>query len=275
VVAPVLACAVVGLRGRVARLAGFATVVVPFVGMKVSADVAHAVEAASHWFGVPWQIWVDPTDLMALVVLPVAWRLSAPAEGARMGPRPELGLRQRLGVVLGAVACLATSIPNEEYETRIFLLNVARRTPEVQIYRSPVPLNCAEEPRSSVASATFELVSCPLAVPFEVVPLDVGARAVTDGEYPEEEDEPAPPPTRECDAVVVRTAGLADTVVFWRGGSDRVQVQREVDLGFARKAARAVLLESVGPRWFLAPSVDSQAWAYEGSLPETACTGLR
>ena len=126
VVAPVLVCSLLTMRGM--RFIGFVTVVVPFVGMNVSADAARSLEAASRWLGLSWHVWTDPTDLVALGVLPIAWRMSSAArEGPKSPPRP-LYASERIAVLLGAVACLASSTVIRLYQTRIYLVSASRLT---------------------------------------------------------------------------------------------------------------------------------------------------
>ena len=62
--------------------------------------------------GLTWRLWPDPTDLLALAVLPVTiWLLRRPAAPAGDGAvaRRARSSRERAGVVLGALACIATS----------------------------------------------------------------------------------------------------------------------------------------------------------------------
>jgi hypothetical protein len=67
--------------------------------------------------GLGWRLWPDPTDLLALVVLPASWRLmrAGPA-----GARP--AATHRVLAMAGALACLATSAPEQLPQTA-FLVN--------------------------------------------------------------------------------------------------------------------------------------------------------
>jgi len=268
VVAPVLACALLGCRSRGRRLLGFAQVVTPFVGIKLSGDFARAVEGVTRSLGSSWRLWVDATDLMALVVLPVAWRLTEPTPDH--GRSVASSARERVGVFLGAVACLATSYEHGQVETRLFLLNVGHTAPEIQIFRSPVPFACAADSMAGVAAADFELERCAAATPFEVLPLDHDYRLLTDREV-DVDRSPPPSSPRPCDAVVLRAAGLPPTVVYWRDGSEKVTVGDHLQLDWARSAGPVVFLEAMGERWILTPSEDSVSWPYQGALPEARC----
>jgi hypothetical protein len=108
VVAPVLfACLLpLALRGR--RVLATAAVVGLYVAADLSPSVSDGVVAVAARLGMAWRLWPDPTDLLALAVLPATiWLLRAP-ERARL-PRARRPGLERVGVVVGAAACLATS----------------------------------------------------------------------------------------------------------------------------------------------------------------------
>jgi hypothetical protein len=114
---PVLAAALLGLFG--ARRATLIAVAAPvavgvgFAAIKLDATAAHHAEQLFRALGVASRIWLDPTDLFALAVLPFAAMLCRPAvatEGARM--RLD-GLRMP-AVVVASFACIATTGGGEE-----------------------------------------------------------------------------------------------------------------------------------------------------------------
>lgn len=86
-----------------ARPLGWAAVVGVFAGINLSPGFARLVEDA-----LGWQIWVDPTDLVALPMAAVAWRLFAARPAPRTLPAP-----RRAAIAFGALACIATSPPFE------------------------------------------------------------------------------------------------------------------------------------------------------------------
>jgi hypothetical protein len=269
-VAPVLLTAVLPGGQRSRRAIAFAVVVAGFVGLKVSSELARFVERVSAIAGLPWRVWVDPTDLLALGVLPVAWKLSAHAEWQCRARTAGVGTRDRLAVVLGSAACLATSTGYSLIATRIYLLNTARHSADVRIFRSAQPLSCNDDPEVAVSSATFLFESCRRAEPFHSVPLDHDHHRIG-GPMLESSG-----PARPCDAVVLRIAGLPDTVIYWRDGDDKREAEEWVELGSnPDRNVSAVFLETVGRRWVLTPSADSEAWTYQGSLPEGSCPAGR
>jgi hypothetical protein len=284
VVAPVLASALLGREGgRSRRALCFALVVAPFVALKVSESAAGVIERVSHTLGLSWRLWVDPTDLAALVVLPLAWRISARESRVASGGSLRPDGWSRAGALVGAVACLATSSSVRVYQTRVFLLNTSHRRPDIQIFRSTEPLDCSLDGTETVLAATFALERCALASPYKALPLDHDFRTgaeleIEGGERPNDpnwNDASAPKPPRPCDAVVLRTEGLPDTVVYWRDGTDKSEIDEDVELKNTAVAARAVFLESLGSTWVLTPGVDSASFEYEGSLPEGSCAAAR
>jgi outer membrane protein assembly factor BamB len=108
----------------------FVIVGVAFALVNSWSPAARACEALMGAIGIPWRLWVDPTDLMALAVLPIAWRtlpfraLPFRALPFRALPfrAPDSAMRdadlrnswrragEALGMVTGAIACMATSL---------------------------------------------------------------------------------------------------------------------------------------------------------------------
>jgi hypothetical protein len=127
IVAPVLAG--VALPGALPRRRGIALFAVGglFTAAKLLPAVSNELVAALRHLGIVWRLWPDPTDLVALVMLPVAAHVlwAAPRGLARLLP-------QRAGVLLGAMACAATSAPLG-YPHNAFLLNAAPATESVQV----------------------------------------------------------------------------------------------------------------------------------------------
>jgi outer membrane protein assembly factor BamB len=104
-VAPVLLAVIVRARSTRAVAACFGAVAAWLVAVKLSPDAASACERVMGAIGVPWRIWVDPSDLLALPALVVGWRVLVP-------PMHDAGDRRTselLLACLGAVACVATS----------------------------------------------------------------------------------------------------------------------------------------------------------------------
>jgi len=109
IVAPVLLAAIVRARSRLALACCFGAVATVFAAINLAPAAATGLERLTAHLGFGWRVWCDPTDLLALPALALGWRLAA----ARRPP-PELRLTravgERLATILGAVACMATSI---------------------------------------------------------------------------------------------------------------------------------------------------------------------
>jgi hypothetical protein len=154
VVAPVLFATIIPRRAPGRRT--FATFAV--VGLYVAADLSRAVSdavvATAARVGLHWKLWPDPTDLLALAVLPVTvWLMRRPPEATDPTARRTAVGRERAGVVLGALACLATSSvpPNLN---RPFLFNRTTGTAEVRITWVLRKADCNTTPGALAATLT-------------------------------------------------------------------------------------------------------------------------
>jgi len=135
IVAPVLFATMIPRRVPGRRTFAVASVVAVYVAADLSRTVSDAVVAAAARVGLHWRLWPDPTDLLALAVLPITvWLLSRqprPAADTASARRARVQ-RERAGIVLGAIACLATSAP-PTYPHNPFLFNRTSATTDVRI----------------------------------------------------------------------------------------------------------------------------------------------
>lgn len=142
VVAPVVLAALLPARLRGRR----PLAVLAVVGVYLAADLSPAFSAwlvaLATRFGMAWKLWPDPTDLIALAILPVTLHLlyASPQRVADLRRLPRTGsdanlarrLRERAGVLLGAAACLATSAPPTTRGAP-FLLNATSAAETVKV----------------------------------------------------------------------------------------------------------------------------------------------
>jgi outer membrane protein assembly factor BamB len=105
VAGPLLAALLAARRERTVALA-FAAVGAVFAAINLSPSLARAWEELTALGGMRWRVWCDPTDLLALPALVVAWRLLVPAMRASTARRDAL---ERLAAIAGAIGCMATS----------------------------------------------------------------------------------------------------------------------------------------------------------------------
>ncbi len=249
VVAPVLAAVLLRARGPWARRGAFALVALPFVALNVWPGFARAVEALTAALGVPWRVTVDPTDLVALAVLPVAWWVLQRPRPARQGARP--GLVPRLGAMVASLACIATSqnepIPPAEWNTEAHVLNRSGRAVDVRLRWVSGEIDCDRAQREPGRYLTPTMFNG-LRVTFQVadgetIPLQREAAMRASGAGDTDRPGTGTSP-RACDAAMIGADGLADTLAFWTG-----LTVRTVSLRPAQNAATQgqVELTAAGP----------------------------
>jgi hypothetical protein len=76
IVAPLTLCLLVRARSPRARALCFAVPTALFVATELSLKCADLVSGLFAATGLSWKLWADPTDLIALSVLPLAWRMA-------------------------------------------------------------------------------------------------------------------------------------------------------------------------------------------------------
>lgn len=263
IVAPVLVSALVRPKTRAVRLACFASVVLPFVAIKLSATAASLLVWAASLGGLGWRIWSDWTDLAALSVLPLAWRLSHWTP-ARSGSVPVNRRVHRIGALLAGLACLATSRAFDQLQTSAYLVNLTHHDVDVEIFRAKAPPDCAviaAAPKALLRRESFVYERCWKAGSLQALPLDLDWRRTSDdGVTINEAGAP-----RACDAVVVRVAGMRDTAVFWN------QVSKiEIDTVDApnRSDPHAIHLEQFGDSVVVERTPLLEAWPVDFTLPQ-------
>jgi hypothetical protein len=261
IVAPVLLATIVRARRTRARAASCASVAVAFIAIKLSPFAAHAVERALALAHVPWRIWSDPTDLLALLALPAAWWLTdQPAVPA--GPALER-VRDRLLMIAGAFACMATSVAPDPYQTfDLSLINRTSRAQALAVYPAdPAALDCAAIEAGNLASLTAAMFASPTCT--ELAP----GNSARFGMIIVVGDGGAPPPDADggadCNAAVVRAAGLADVVLTWPVVAPEI----------ADASAAQLYLEEAGSRLYVAGTDYVAAVPAPFTLPASGCPG--
>lgn len=268
IVAPVLLACLVG-GGRQRRAACFGFVAGGFVAINVSPAAAEGLVAALRSFGIAWRIWVDWTDLMALMVLPLAWHITTSYETCPSTWRRHLA---RGGAAMGGLACVATSEAAEHIETAAYVVNATEDELRIDLYRPTVPLDCDSvraDPEAALTAAELDAPSCAVLQPFDLVSLDLFWRDLYDSS-----SAPNPGIPRDCDAAVVRVAGAADTVVFWES-TPKARVETsgyEVEWNVARDDPHSLLVEQLGRERLLSSGSHLRTWQVDWSLPLRAST---
>jgi hypothetical protein len=219
VVAPPLLCVLVRARSRRAARASFAAVAGVFGAVKLSAAAAALLCAAVAAFGLRWRIVADPTDLVALAVLPLAWRLAMQERGAAMW-------RERAALLLGAVACVATSQGGAAtWSGEGFVVNKTGADLVVRLRYYIGFLDCSAldgrtprmvDPAHFGAGIGFNLA------PGETLPVDStsvkrAAGVGISGPFPDDDDDRFPK-DNSCSLVMIQAEGLRSTLAWWRQG---------------------------------------------------------
>lgn len=261
IVAPVLIAAIAGARRAGARAAACGLVAIGFLAIKLSPVAASALERALALAHIHWRVWSDPTDLAALAMLPVAWWLTRGRAPTAPRAPPPARAKERLLVIVGALACLATSAIPPIVTIDLSLVNRTYATQPVAIYRAAPLQDCAAIEAGdlgTLAAATFTPESCVALEPGKSVPL--GSTVVVNE---------GPPPAdagggADCQAVVVRAPGLADMVLTWRAISAKTD-----DLDAAQ-----IYLEGAGSHLYVAGDDYVAAVPATFTLPALGCAGL-
>lgn len=124
------------------------------IGLYVGADLSRAVSdgfvAAMARVGVRARLWPDVTDLVALALLPLTIHLMR--RPARHEESRRRFVQQRIGVIVGAAACIATSAPLG-YEHQPFLFNATAGPKTVRVTWVLGQLPC-DLPETVAASLT-------------------------------------------------------------------------------------------------------------------------
>jgi hypothetical protein len=107
-VAPTVLIALLRLGSRAGALAAYGATGLVFALINIFPGCSALVERV-----LPWRVWTDPTDLVALPVLFVGWRWFVAAEAP-----PRSRALAKLGGAVGLLACLATS-PAEVFWARV------------------------------------------------------------------------------------------------------------------------------------------------------------
>jgi hypothetical protein len=141
VVVPVLGTTLLPMRLRGRRSLAFLVLVGIYVATDLSPDASDAVVEIAAQLGMAWRLWPDVTDLVALVILPLAWQIAGAQTSCKM--RKVFGQRvlKLAGLGLGTFASLATSeVPR--YDHQPFLVNRGAAAVNVAVTWSLRQITC-------------------------------------------------------------------------------------------------------------------------------------
>ncbi len=206
VVAPVLVAVAVGARSRRAAAAIVLAVGSGFTALKLSRTLADGFEAPFQALGVSCRLWTDPTDLVALLVLPFVYELLAGADGVDAGrsPRRQASWLDSLGVALGGLACMATSMTEDPMGLGL-VVNATHEDLRISMREAADSLDCAllaTNPQAAIAAVGLKQGTCSDTPPREGVVIRM-QRPI------------------QCGFVVLSTPGLPPTALFWTNLEER------------------------------------------------------
>lgn len=243
--APALLAALLRARHTAARLACHVAVGAVFAALQLSTTaVALWNDALDATLGITWRVWPDPWDLLALLALPLAWRVLGPIQREPLALEPRLRLLVQLfAILLGTAFSLATSPPEarptccttDPIDADVLLHNSTGEDLVVRVRElSPmVALDCGEvasEPaRYLAADELFEPAQTWNLPAWTTLPARLSEPAVA----------------RDCHAARIQIDGLPDAIVFWPASIPRRRIGGYFDreLGQEPPAEGTVLIE--------------------------------
>lgn len=180
IVAPAVCAALLPRAFPGRRVVALCSVTVLYVGAELSPEFSRALLLMAAKLGLHWKLWPDLTDLLALGVLPAAyWLLRERPES----PRPRRLWPERTGLIIGTVACLATSAP-QGHRHRPFLVNRSEQTVDVRVTWLLSKVDCSALPQD--LASTLNAGDLTDAISFSLPPGEVAvlAGAALAGESP-------------------------------------------------------------------------------------------
>lgn len=219
IVAPWLLAALAGARTRRALVACHVAVGAVFGAINVWAAAAAGFEQLTALTPFVWAIYVDPTDLIALPVLVVSYRLLLPAAEASQANLRWLG---RMVTIPGALACMATSEPNPpidppreffsgvEAELMIGNTTNERRVVRIRGLREEVRVDCERASGSPVfafSRALFAPATAFLIEPNQAI-----------GVFEPSRSPDSLQPRQACRVYLIDGTDLEPRLVFWGQG---------------------------------------------------------
>lgn len=192
-------------RTRAAVMVVGAAVGLTFSAINLSPEFASAFQALTAFLHIPWAITVDPTDLLALSVIPIAVVLirRLPVEAKR-----KTWSFSRVAVALAAAfACAATSPPpppvqgHTYFSSRVAVFNDygSELTVRFRELRAEVEVDCFEielDPSEYLSQAAFG-------------PVHTWTMPVSSQVAPWSGQE------RDCFAVLIEIDGMVPSLLFW------------------------------------------------------------
>jgi hypothetical protein len=266
IVAPPLVALVLGPRRRRSALAASLLVGAGLCAIDLVPAASQLLQRTLGSVGLPSRLWPDPSDLWALLVLPIGYALSRVPAGGNAARAPRALLSSpwlpRAAIALGACACLATAGIDEKEGGDDKRTDV----PEVE--------NATDAPIAIVLSSTDGIGGCALYRNDRIgaltrsafgsgrvltiaagkrLPLATGADAL------------------DCGAAALRLPDGSDEFVFWR---DLGKVESFVGPDDDRRLKRRVVISGTKDRFDIEVGEDLARFDIDKDPPEPSCEAL-
>jgi hypothetical protein len=257
-VAPPLVALLLGAARARARLLATLLVGGGFALIKLVPALAHVAEQLFSLLGVHSRIWLDASDLLALLALPLGHALCKPTTKSALRAGRPLRWTQRAGIALAAFACVATT-------------GVGKKGDSGKRGDAPAVKNASSAKLSLIVASTEGAGGCSLyrddrvslltADAFHaarVLTLDADAQAAL----------PLDTATASCGAASVGLPDGQQATVFWRSLDD---LPSFVPADDARRKARLITITGKPGSFKLAIGGDLASFDLGGKAPSSTC----
>jgi len=254
-VAPPLLAFALGANRRSARRAAVLLVGASLAAIKLAPEAARALEHALALVGMQARVWVDPSDLWALALLPIGHALSAPRAAAPCSLLA--GAVRGTAIGLAAFACVATTGDDKK--------SGGGRTnaPEVE--------NATGEPLTLILASTEGAGGCSLYRDDRVSLLTPDA-FVAPRELMLDADERAALPDdtehASCGAASILLADGSGVMVFWR---DLPKIESFAPEADGKREGRRVVISGGAGEYDIDVGEDLDTFEPGGKAPERSC----
>lgn len=246
-----------------------------FIASELSQAFADLVAALPTALGIPSRLHADPSDLLALAVLPLTWRVLRGARGEARASGSWSIAGGRALFAAGVFACVATSPRPTVWTTSAYLLNASGAPIDVRVRWADVELACdevGERTLSTIVSPDVLTSGTTFRVsPGATIPLDDWAALAARGEVDAGFGAPQPPPGfgEGCVIGLVAVDGLPDTLVLWPTET-LLAVPTTQSAGTLPETGR-VSIVAASSGLALETSAELRAEAYDARFTPAAC----
>jgi hypothetical protein len=234
--------------------------------IKLSPQAAHALEAGFGWIGLPWRIWLDASDLWALLALPFGYAMSLPSPqpdpsaleiGSRIAHGRRRELAHGLGIAIASLACIATGLGKKDSHSD--------RTD------APTIQNKSSHDVTVVLASTEGNGGCRIYRDDRIGLLNADAFTSAREIVIQPDDEAAlvaDTSTSSCGAASIALANGQQQLVFWR---DLDKIEGFVPDDDDERRARRILLDGNSDHYTFAIGDDLKAFELGVDAPKPTC----